>query len=335
MVATAMKMTIRVRAARVKVDAGRSRDVRWARPNHVRRPAPGKPRPRCTPPAASTVPTPATAAPSSSSSSPPQAPPATLPPPAVFKAACNMSATKAVYSFDKTLVLGFLAGALIGIGGLLSSVVSGSSPGLAQANPGLASFVKGAIGLPAGLSMVILTGGELFTGNVFIMISGLLSGRVTATDLSKNWFWSFLGNFAGSVFVAGMAFLAATTASEALTAAVTKAAVSKVSAPFVTLFARGVLCNWLVCLAVWMAMASSSVAGKILSVFVPISTFVTLGFEHSVANMFLITQGIFAGADISIKQFLLGNMVPVTLGNVAGSAIFVAAAYWWAYGKNS
>ena len=110
-----------------------------------------------------------------------------LPPPAVFDAACTMSASKADYPWDKTLVLGFLAGSLIGIGALLCSVVSGSSPGLASSNPGLASFVKGAIGLPAGLSMVILTGGELFTGNVFVMLSGLLSGKVKLTDLLKNW----------------------------------------------------------------------------------------------------------------------------------------------------
>jgi len=245
-----------------------------------------------------------------------------------------MSAAKAAYSWDKTLVLGFLAGSLIGIGALLCSVVSGSSPALASSNPGLASFVKGAIGLPAGLSMVILTGGELFTGNVFVMGSGLLTGKVKAADVAKNWFWSFNGNFLGSIFVALMALVAGTTASEALTASVTKMAVAKVSMGFTTLFAKGVLCNWLVCLAVWMAMASNTIPGKLLSVFIPISTFVTLGFEHSVANMFLIAQGILAGAEITIKEFLLGNMVPVTLGNIVGSAVFVAFAHYWAYGRD-
>jgi|ERR1711937_498956 len=155
--------------------------------------------------------------------------PSCLPPPAVFKAACNMSVTKAGYSWDKTLVLGFLAGALIAIGALLCSVVSGSSPALASSNPGLASFVKGAIGLPAGLAMVILTGGELFTGNVFFMSSGLLTKKIDTKAVAKNWFWSFSGNFLGSIFVAVLAFVAKTTASEVLTASVTKAAVAKVS----------------------------------------------------------------------------------------------------------
>merc|ERR1712176_164076 len=101
-----------------------------------------------------------------------------------------------------------------------------------------------------------------------------------------------------------MAFLAQTTSSEALTASVAKVAVAKV----------------------WMGMASATIPGKLLSIFIPISTFVTLGFEHSVANMFLIFQGMLAGADVSIKQFLVGNMLPVTLGNIVGGAVFVAGA---------
>jgi len=259
---------------------------------------------------------------------------AALPPPQVFQSACTMSTSKASYSWDKILVLGFLAGSLIGIGALLCSVVAGSSPTLAANNPGLSSFVKGAIGLPAGLSMVILTGAELFTGNVFVMLSGLLTGKVNIMDVLKSWFWSFNGNFIGSIFVAFLAFYANTTATEALTASVAKVAVAKVSMPFATLFAKGVLCNWLVCLAVWMAMASATIPGKLLSIFIPISTFVTLGFEHSVANMFLISQGMLAGADISIKQFLVGNMLPVTLGNIVGGAVFVAGAHYYAYARN-
>uniref|UniRef100_A0A7S2X046 Formate/nitrite transporter n=1 Tax=Chloropicon primus TaxID=1764295 RepID=A0A7S2X046_9CHLO len=189
--------------------------------------------------------------------------------------------------------------------------------------------------MPAGLAMVILTGAELFTGNVFIMLSGLLTGKVNLVDVCKSWFWSFNGNFAGSLFVAAMAFLAQTTSSEALTASVAKVAVAKVSMGFTTLFAKGVLCNWLVCLAVWMAMASNSIPGKLLSIFIPISTFVTLGFEHSVANMFLISQGMLAGADVTTKQFLLNNMLPVTLGNIVGGGIFVAFAHYYAYGRGN
>jgi formate/nitrite transporter len=102
---------------------------------------------------------------------------------------------------------------------------------------------------------------------------------------------------------------------------------------FGTLFAKGILCNWLVCLAVWMAMASNTITGKLMGLFIPISTFVALGFEHSVANMFLISQGMLARADITIKQFLLGNMLPVTLGNIVGSAVFVAFAHYYVYGR--
>lgn len=151
---------------------------------------------------------------------------------------------------------------MIGFGALLSCVVGGNSPQLASANPGLAAIVKGAIGLPAGLAMVILTGSELFTDNVFVMLSGFLSKRVSMEKLAKNWLWSFAGNFAGALCLVYMSFLAKTTASSALSASVIQLAVAKVNMGFVTLFTKGILCNWLVCLAVWMAMAAQTAPGE-------------------------------------------------------------------------
>ena len=102
---------------------------------------------------------------------------------------------------------------------------------------------------------------------------------------------------------------------------------------FGTLFAKGILCNWLVCVAVWMALASNTITGKLMGIFIPISTFVALGFENSVANMCLISQGMLAGSAITIKQFLLGNMLPVTLGNIVGGGLFVAFAHYYVYGR--
>merc|ERR1719243_156328 len=133
------------------------------------------------------------------------------------------------------------------------------------------------------------------------MMSGFLSGAVEAADLARNWAVSYLGNFVGSFSVA---------------------------------VAKGVLCNWLVCLAVWSAIASNSVAGKILEIFLPISCFVALGFEHSIANMFLIPHGMFNGAAVSWGEMMMNNIVPVTLGNVLGAAVFVAGIYWYAYGRD-
>jgi formate/nitrite transporter len=256
-----------------------------------------------------------------------------LAPPAVFEAACGASEKKGAQKPATTLTLGFSAGALIGFGALLMTCVGGASPGLASANPGLSAFLKGAIGLPAGLTMVILTGGELFTGNVMVMLSGLLTGVVDAGKLARSWALSYVGNFAGSVFMAWMAYTAMTAAAPAATAAAVGIATTKASLPFGVAVAKGVLCNWLVCLAVWGTMATTSVAGKILAIFWPITTFVALGFEHSVANMFLIPHGMLLGADVTFAQMMTNNIIPVTIGNVIGAAVFVAGVHWLAYGK--
>jgi len=256
-----------------------------------------------------------------------------LAPPAVFEAACGASEKKGAQAPATTAALGFSAGALIGLGALLMTCVGGASPALASANPGLSAFLKGAVGLPAGLTLVILTGGELFTGNVFVMLSGLMNGAVNATQLMRSWMFSYLGNFAGSVFMAYMAYAAMTAAAPAATAAAVGIATTKASLPFGVAFTKGVLCNWLVCLAVWGTMATTSVAGKILAIFWPITTFVALGFEHSVANMFLIPHGALLGANVTFAQMMMNNIIPVTLGNIVGAAVFVAGVHWLAYGK--
>ena len=240
---------------------------------------------------------------------------------------------KAAQDLSTTLVLGFSAGALIGIGALLMSCVGASSPALASANPGLCNFLKGAVGLPAGLTLVILTGAELFTGNVMTMFSGLLAKRIDAGALLRNWLLSYAGNFIGSIVMAYLAFGAKTAAVPAAKAAVVGIATAKVSLPFGVAVCKGILCNWLVCLAVWGTMASTSVAGKVLAIFWPITAFVTLGFEHSVANMFLIPHGMLNGAQVTVKDMMLNNILPVTLGNVISAVLFVAGLHFWAYGR--
>merc|ERR1712100_232612 len=244
-----------------------------------------------------------------------------LPPPAVFNAVLATAEKKAAQDLSTTLVLGFSAGALIGIGALLMSCVGASSPALATANPGLCNFLKGAVGLPAGLTLVILTGAELFTGNVMTMCSGLLAKRIEAGALFRNWLLSYAGNFIGSIVMAYLAFGAKTASAPAAKAAVVGIATSKVSLSFGVALCKGILCNWLVCLAVWGTMASTSVAGKVLAIFWPITAFVTLGFEHSVANMFLIPHGMLNGAQITVKDMMLNNILPVTLGNVISAVI--------------
>jgi formate/nitrite transporter len=176
----------------------------------------------------------------------------------VFNAVCGAAEKKATQDPTTTLALGFSAGALIGIGALLMSCIGAASPALATANPGLCNFLKGAVGLPAGLTLVILTGAELFTGNVMVMLSGFLTKKIDAKALLKNWVLSYAGNFIGSVVMAYLAFGAATAAAPAAKAAVIGIATTKASLPFAVAFFKGVLCNWLVCLAVWGTMASTS-----------------------------------------------------------------------------
>ena len=154
-----------------------------------------------------------------------------LPPPAVFNTVCATAEKKAAQDPTTTLVLGFSAGALIGIGALLMSCIGAASPALAAANPGLCNFLKGAVGLPAGLTLVILTGAELFTGNVMTMLSGVLTKRVKTEALIRNWVLSYTGNFIGSVVMAYLAFGAATAAAPAAKAAVIGIATTKASLP--------------------------------------------------------------------------------------------------------
>lgn len=189
------------------------------------------------------------------------------------------------------------------------------------------------MGLPAGLTLVILTGAELFTGNVMTMLSGVLAQRVKMSALIRNWVLSYAGNFIGSVFLAYLAFGANTAVAPAMKASVVGIATMKASLPFTVAFCKGVLCNWLVCLAVWGTMASTSVAGKILAIFWPITAFVALGFEHSIANMFLIPHGMLMGAPVTVGQMMTGNIIPVTLGNIFAAAVFVAGLHYFAYGR--
>lgn len=180
--------------------------------------------------------------------------------------------------------------------------------------------------------MVLLTGGELFTGNVFIMLSGFLNKKVTSSQLAMNWTVSFLGNFAGSLCLAGLAYMAGTTAVQPWLSTTISVATFKATMPFSVAFTRGLMCNWMVCTAVWVATAAQSAAGKFLGIWILVSSMVAMGFEHSIANMFIIPLGMLNGAPITPSQFILNNLVPVTLGNIVGGAVLVAGVYSFAYG---
>jgi formate/nitrite transporter len=235
------------------------------------------------------------------------------------------------------ILLSFLAGAYIAFGGLLAEVASAGM--LAAGAPlGLEKFVFGAV-FPVGLIIVVLAGSELFTGNVMFMTLGVLDGSASVGGLAKNWVLSWLFNFVGALFVAYvLAFMGGIMPTDPSNAAypITEKAMAvagaKVKMSFDVAMIRGIGCNWLVCLAVWLANASDDIIGKIFGIWFPIMAFVCIGFEHSVANMFFIPLGMFLGAEgVNWSTIIINNLVPVTIGNIIGGGIFVACLYWYTY----
>jgi formate/nitrite transporter len=258
------------------------------------------------------------------------APPATLAlPPAGYEGAVAAGTKKAGMAPDKIFALGMLSGAHIGFGAYLMLSVGLACPGIAAANPGLQKMIVGAFGLPFGLMMTLVTGAELFTGNTALVTTALLEGKASLGELIKSWSVSYTGNFVGSLALAALVAAGGTLVGGGASVG---AAVAKTSLPFKTALVRGILCNWLVCMAVWMASMAKDLPGKIVAIWFPISAFVAMGLEHSVANMFIIPLGIMSGAAVTWKDFLLKNLLPVTLGNIIGGAVLVAGVFSYAYG---
>jgi formate/nitrite transporter len=212
----------------------------------------------------------------------------------------------------------------------LAVSVGGACPGIAAENPGLQKIILGAFGLPFGLIMTLVSGAELFTGNTALVGAAYMEGKTSGKNLMKSWIASYAGNFVGSLLLAYLAFKSGTLGS--LPGAVNMAT-AKCAAPFGVAFTRGILCNWLVCMAVYMASGCSSLAGKMTAIWFPISAFVALGLDHSVANMMLIPLGIMRGADITIAQMFTKNLIPVTLGNIVGGLLCVMGPYGTTFGN--
>jgi len=249
---------------------------------------------------------------------------------------------KTQLSLDRMFILGILAGVYIGFGAQLATTVSMDlAP---KVGVGLSNMISGGV-FSVGLMLVVLGGAELFTGNNLIWLS-FLSRRSKATAVLRNWTIVYLGNFVGSILLATLIFIGGfyTMGGNALGIRALTIANGKVNIGFIQLIARGIVCNWLVCLAVWTATSAEDTTGKILACFFPIMAFVASGFEHSIANMFFIPIGILlkgvpnlvsqAGLNLEYLTwtgFLTRNLIPVTIGNVIGGGFFVATLYWYVY----
>eukprot|EP00752_Nemacystus_decipiens_P007623 g6813.t1 len=253
-------------------------------------------------------------------------------PPGLYANAVELGAKKAAGKPADTLLLGIVSGFHIGFGGLLAVTVGGSMPAIKSANPGLQKLLFGLFGLPFGLFMVLVAGGELFTGNTALVTAALIEGKATLTGLLKNWSFSWIGNLVGSFLLAKLVMMAGINAAPGTATAI---AVSKVSTPCCQTFLKGIVCNWMVCMAVWVAAGASSLTEKYLAMILPVSAFVAFGAEHSVANMFLLPLGMLSGASETVgwTEIFIKNILPVTAGNIIGGAVFQTLPYAAVYGS--
>lgn len=261
-------------------------------------------------------------------------------------------------AFGKLFILGILAGVYIGFGANLATKIGS----MADANTAGGQFLFGAT-FSIGLMLVVIAGSELFTGNNMACFISAMNGQAKWGGLLYNWVVVWTANFVGSVLLVYIIFYGLFWLSKDASGAAALSdhgikalaiAKGKLSLSFSACFCRAIGCNWLVCLAVWVAFSAKDIVGKIFGIFFPIMAFVSSGFEHCVANMFFIPMGItIAGkapdlvaaqfgmstAEVasffSYSNFLSANLLPATLGNIVGGAFFVGGVYWFVYMRNS
>lgn len=271
---------------------------------------------------------------------------ALLPPEMAAKAE-EIGVRKAQLSATSMLVLAVLAGAFIALGAIFATTVTAGAAGALP--PGVIRLLAGLV-FSLGLILVVVGGAELFTGNNLIIMAWA-SRKLSHQLLLRNWTLVYIGNFAGAIGTVVLVYLGAqyTFDGGAIGATALATAQHKVRLGFVEAVALGIMCNALVCLAVWLAFSARSTTDRILAVVPPISAFVAAGFEHSIANMYFVPMGLFikAGAtdafwtaidatpadfaDLTWPAFLLGNLLPVTIGNIIGGTVLVGAVYWFVY----
>lgn len=249
----------------------------------------------------------------------------------------NIGVIKARLPFIPMFMLGILAGAFIGLGAMFSVIVS-SDPNITF---GLSRILSGFV-FSLGLILVVVAGAELFTGNNLIAMAWA-DGKISGLEVLRNWIIISISNFIGAGVLAFLVYMSKHPEmnQHAIALQYLKIASTKCSLPFIQAFFSGVMCNILVCLAVWMSQAGRSVMDKVIVIVFPITAFVAAGFEHSVANMYFIPLGMLlkmnyydvAGTEVISVFGMFKNLIPVILGNLCGGSVFVALVYYLIYGK--
>jgi formate transporter len=265
-------------------------------------------------------------------------------PPAMAEKAETIGIAKANMDGMTIFLLAVLAGAFIGLGGdFCTIIVTGTKPLLGL---GVTKFLGG-LAFCLGLTLVVIGGAELFTGNTLIMMA-TVSGKVSWAKLLRNWAIVYAGNFVGSVATAYFIYLSEQYKMGDNSVGITALGIAqeKCAGTFIPMFFKGIYCNVLVCLAVWLCFSARTSTDKILCIFFPVTAFVAMGFEHCIANMFFVPIGLFLknqplvvealGRDLSgltWGHFVVKNLVPVTLGNIVGGSGFVGIFYWLIYSR--
>jgi formate/nitrite transporter len=250
-------------------------------------------------------------------------------PPDVIENMVNAGATKGKLTPQDMLIRGVLSGGLLGIATTLA----------VQTQIQFGNAVSGGIIFPIGFVMIVLMGLELVTGNFAVVPLGVLRGKITLQDLARNWSWVILGNLLGGLLYAAL-FYAATSSGTPIADRIVEIAQAKTTGyqsqgfdGMRLVFFKAVLCNWMVTMGVVMALTSTSTTGKIVAMWLPITTFFAQGFEHSVVNMFVIPAGMLFGAHVSFSEWWLWNQIPVTLGNLVGGVLLTGLALYVTHGK--
>ncbi len=227
----------------------------------------------------------------------------------------------------RLFVQAVLAGAFIAFGGTLSLIVGYGFPGISAENPGLQKLLCGCM-FPIGLILVVVLGAELFTGNNALLIPAYMRRKATLGDIAVNWTLVYLGNLAGALlFTYALVYSVGLLRPAVYHDAITSIAEAKVSMDWMTVFLKGIGANWCVCLAVWLALSGKTLIEKCIGCWLPVMAFVALGYEHSIANMFYLPAGMLEGADIDVWTAVWRNIIPATIGNIAGGALLVGMVH--------
>jgi formate transporter len=253
-------------------------------------------------------------------------------PPDTYISFAEKGASNAHLPKRKILHQSILGGCYVGFGGLISLLIAGNLGGISVASPGIAKMAFAAL-FPINLLLIVSTSGQLFTGNSATVTAARFEGFVSSRDMWKSFAISLTGNIIGCALFAKAAMIAqvmnAGATDLAIKTAITKCCTLGLGATFM----RAVMCNWMVSMAVFLATAANDLTGKMLGCYLPISTFVGIGLEHSIANLFILPLALMLGAPLTLKTIIFNNLIPVIIGNGVAGAFIVAASYSYQFGR--